>query len=452
MATQPAAQVKLNFFTQWKLILDFQRDVLGTIKNFASMGDIVEISAGNFKQYMLYHPEMYHDALVKQASKFHKDRQYTDEEIGLASFLGNGLVTSDGEFWKRQRKLAQPAFHAKRIEAYAQTMVDYTLDMLREWEIGQKRNIANDMLHLTLKIVARTLFNTDISGDAKIITDAMDVLQDMSSQGLIPLWMMPFKKRRIQRTKEELDAAVFRMIKQWRAKGEDRGDLISMLLLAQDDDGNFMTDKQVRDESVTLLFAGHETTANAMNWTFYLLSQNPDVEAKLHEELDTVLQGQPPTLADLKRLPYTEMVIKESMRIFPPVYAVSRVAVEDAELAGYTIPKKSIISLFSMITHHDPRWWDEPERFKPERFAPDYPHQVPKYAYMPFGGGPRVCIGNSFAMMEACLLLATIASRYRLSMVEGHVVEPEPLITLRPKGGLPMRLTERQPVLEKVLV
>ena len=258
------------------------------------------------------------------------------------------------------------------------------------------------------------------------------------------------QKFRADRAVRELDRIVYGMINERRASGEDKGDLLSMLLLAEDEDGSRMSDKQARDEAVTLFLAGHETTANALNWTWYLLAQHPEVEAKLHDELDTVLAGQPPTLDDLKRLPYTEMVMKESMRLYPPAWSFSREALEDIQLGDYTVPKGSVVAILGYLTHRDPRWWDAPEAFMPERFSEENEANIPRYVYIPFGGGPRICIGNSFAMMEARLLLATIASRYRLALSPGQKVEPQPLITLNPKNGLPMTLRVRERVRELV--
>ncbi len=448
MSTKAIPQVRLNFFEQLRLVYEMRRDLLRVIQGFAKLGDIVQIPGGTVSQYLMFHPDMYQEVLVKQAASFQKDPGYTDPNVGLARFLGNGLVTSNGEFWRRQRKLTQPAFHVKRIEAYAQTMVNYTLDHLEGWRSGETRDIDREMMALTLKIVARTLFNSDVTDDIDRVGRAITILQHLGeNEGPVqlPEWIT-HRKQDIMQGVQDIDHVVYRFVAEWRAQGEDHGDLLSMLMLAEDEDGNRMTDVQVRDEAVTLLAAGHETTANALNWTFYLLAHNPAVEENLHRELDTVLAGQPPKLDDLKRLPYTEMVIKESMRVYPPVPAISRQAVHDVEIMGYLIPKGSIVSIFPYTVHNDARFWDQPEAFMPERWAEGYPQQPPRYAYLPFGGGPRICIGNSFAMMEAQLLLASIASRYRLALLPNHqTVQKDPLVTLRPRGGLPMRLQVREP-------
>lgn len=423
-------------------------DTLGMVNQaFEDLGETWCIQLGGGQQVMFSNPDHIHEILVKQAGKLHKDADYTDPKAGLARFVGTGLLTSDGEFWKRQRKLAAPALHTKRIEAYADTMVAYSLRMLEAWADGEQRDIAHEMMTLTLAIVAKTLFNADVQGDSERFAEAMKVIQEFNgSFSLLPDWLPTPTRLRVNRVSRELDEIVYRLIRERRANPADQGDLLSMLLLAVDEDGSGMTDKQVRDEMLTLFLAGHETTANTMNWTWMLLAQYPEVEAKLHEELDRVLAGDVPTLADLKRLPYTEMVIKESLRLYPPAWGIGRVTMEDVEIGGISLPKGTVIGASFHRVHHDPRWWDAPEVFQPERFSAENEPNIPKYAYVPFGGGPRVCIGASFAMMEACLLLATIAARYQLRMLPGHKVHPEARITLYPRDGLPMRLIQRETI------
>lgn len=433
-----------------KLFGALNADMLGYFKKgFADNGDIYAFRTGKNLNYVVANPDFVRELLVNQADKFNKDRTYKDQKVGLARFLGNGLIVSDGEFWKRQRKLVQPAFHAKRIEAYADTMVDYTARMLDGWRGAQTLDVDREMMRLTLQIVAKTLMNVDVSATADRVGHAMDVLQElMQPVEILPAWIPTPGRQRTKAAVADLDAIVYAMIAQWRETGEDRGDLLSMLLLARDDDGAPMTDEQVRDEAVTLLLAGHETTANTLNWTFTLLAQNPDAEAKLHAEVDSALGGKLPTLADLKRLPYTDMVIKESMRLLPPAYSFGRQAIVDTEIEGYTIPQGTDVTIFNYFMHRDARLWDQPERFMPERFSPDNEKDIPRYAYLPFGGGQRICVGSSFAAMEARLLLATIVSRYQLRLRPGQVVKPEPRITLRPSHGLTMRVEQRHPVRE----
>jgi cytochrome P450 len=446
--TPPGPPPAKNPIAVLRLLSQFQGNTLEVFRKFKDQyGDTYMFQFGEGRGYISSHPDVIHEVLVTKAASFYKDRDVKNKKVGLARFLGDGLLTSDGEFWKRQRKLAAPALHYKRIASYADTMVDYTRKMLDTWRDGARLDISHEMTNLTMMIVAKSLFNVDASRDAERVGAAVEVVQSVAGPApIIPAWIPTPSELRKRRARRELDEIIYRLIAEWREKGEDNGDLLSMLLLAEDEDGKHMTDEQARDEIVTLFLAGHETTANTLNWTWTLLAQNPDVETKLHEELDTVLNGRTPTLADLEHLPYTEWVIKESMRIYPPAWIVGREAIEDVEIGGYFVPKGSQFNLVFYFAHHDPRWWDEPEAFRPERFSPENEAKLNKRAYTPFGGGPRICIGNSFAMMEAKLLLATIASRYRLSLAPGHKVEMNPMITLNPKGGLPMTLHARERV------
>ena len=429
----------------------FKDDGIQTIAHaFAKYGDMYVLQLGNMLWYQISHPDHIHQAIVTNAAHYIKDGSYTDRQRGLARFIGNGLLTSSGDFWKRQRKLMQPAFHHKRIEGYAQIMTDYAGRTLAHWRDGAVIDIDREMMETTLQIVAKALFLTEIDHEVREIGEAVDTLQETTnSMSLIPTWVPTPLELRTRRAVRNLDAVVYRLIAQRRAEPnlEDRGDLLAMLLQAEDEDGTRMTDQQIRDEVVTLILAGHETTANALNWPWGLPAQNPHVEAKLHAELDAVLAGRTPTLADLKQLPYTEMVIKESMRLYPPAWGFSREAAQDTELGGYRIPKGAVVGVTSWVTHHDPRWWGaDADQCVPERFSPEREKDIPKYAYMPFGGGPRVCIGNMFAMMEAQLLLAIMAQRFRLRLQPGQGVRTDAKITLRPKGGLPMRVEARPPV------
>jgi len=436
-----------NIISQLTFMREFQKDTLGMFTTWArDHGDIQYMQMGKYGQYAISHPDHLHELLVKQAAKFHKSADYKDKHKGLARFLGNGLVVSDGEFWKRQRRLAQPAFHAQRIGGYAETIVDYSSAMLNEagWRAGAALDVDQEMMRLTMLIVARVLFNADVSDDSERVGQAMHAIQESTGEfDLLPHWLPTPKHIRSARAVRVLDEIVYRIIAERRESGEDRGDLLSMMLMARDEDGNAMTDEQARDEAVTAFLAGHETTSNTLTWTWYLLSQHPEIEARLHAEIDTALQGHPPTLADLERLPYTDMVIKEAMRVYPPVWSISRVAIEDVQIGGYTIPKGGVVASSIYTLHHDERWYPDPERFDPERFNAENERAIHKYAYLPFGGGPRVCIGNSFALMEARLILATVAQRYRLRLEPTQRVEPHALLTLKPKHGMRMRLEER---------
>lgn len=435
-------------------LLDVIRDPLSFLQQVAyTYGEIAQFSIGPLQVYELSHPDLIHEVLVSKADKFQKEK--ADKEI-FGRLLGQGLLMSDGALWKRQRRLMQPAFHAKRIQAYAQIMVDYTLGLLESWQDRETRDIGQEMMHVTQAIVAKTLFNAEVSSESAKVSEALTEAQSMVVRQIqlgvpLPEWLPLPMNTRLKKARAVLDEIVLRIIRERRVSGHDAGDLLSMLLLAQDEeDGTGMTDAQVRDEVMTLFLAGHETTATSLTWTLYLLSQHPTVEARLHEELERVLQGQPPTLDALPQLRYTDMVIKESMRLYPPAWLFGRQALEDVEIGGYRIPRDGDVFISPYVMHHHPRYFSDPEHFDPERFSPENESAIPKYAYFPFGGGSRVCIGNSFAMMEARLVLATIAQRYCLSLISGQQIAIEPLITIRPKYGMRMQLhlrkTEQKPI------
>ena len=424
---------------------NFLKDPLTRVTSWmAEYGDIIHYKSGDHHQYFIANPDMIREILVRQSHIFIKGPDYTNEKTGLARFMGKGLVTSNGEFWKRQRQLVQPAFHTQRITAYADTMVDYALESMADWRDGQTLDVDKEMMLLTLMIVGRTLFDADAAVTANQVKKAVDVMQKASNTAtLLPAWVPTPLRIRSRRANAMLDKIVYGFIEQRRVTGEDRGDLLSMLLLSEDEEGERMTDKQVRDEAVTLFLAGHETTANALNWTWWLLAQNPDAETRLHQELDSVLQGNPPTLEDLRRLPYTNMVIKESMRLMPPVWSIGRTNKEATEVMGYPFPEWSSVQVCIYCAHRHPGIWEQPDDFVPERWADESINEIPKYAYLPFGGGPRICIGNSFATMEANLLLATMAQSYRMRLIDGVEIVPQPFITMFPKHGLPMRIERR---------
>jgi cytochrome P450 len=433
--------------TQLRFGIALRRDPLGKFTElFQAYGDTFHLQFGETHVFTLSHPDHFHEVLVEKAASFYKAADYKDEKRGLARFLGSGLVTSDGDYWKRQRRLAQPAFHARRIEAYAQTMVDFTQDMLNTWQYNHTVDVAEEMTALTLRIIAKTQFNTAMTADIRQIAEAVTTFQQfVTGIDIFPLWVPTPAHLKQKQHKQRMDEIIYRLIRERRAPGNDEGDLLSMFLETFDDDGGGMTDRQIRDEMATVFLAGHETTANALNWIWYLLSQHPQVQARLHNEIDSVLQGKPPTMADLKRLPYVEMVIKEAMRLYPPVWQMSRQAIADVEIGGFRVPRGSHVTLVQYFTHRDPRWWDYPEQFIPERFTPEQEKQRYRYAYLPFSNGPRVCIGNHFAMLEASLIVASIAQHFELALQPEHQVMPEALIALRPKGGLPMILQHRQP-------
>jgi cytochrome P450 len=426
---------------------DFRRGRLAFLDDCARRyGDVVSFRLGPRRMFLLNHPDLVEDVLVTQNRKFIKHFALRMTKLTL----GNGLVTSEGDFWRRQRRLAQPAFHRERIATYAAVMVAYTERMLAGWEEGQVRDAQEDMMRLTLEIVAKTLFDADIEGDSADATVAMETLMRCFTERVGRVFRFPERwptptNLRLQRAVRRLDRILLDIIARRRASGEDRGDLLSMLLHAQDeDDGGRMTDHQLRDEAMTLFMAGHETTANTLAWVWFLLANHPAVEARLHAELDEVLAGRPPTFDDLPRLAYTEMVVTEALRLYPTVWLLGREAIEPCEVGGYRVRIGTTLYMSQWVIHRDPRWFDDSESYRPERWADGLLKRLPRYAYFPFGGGPRICIGNSFAMMEATLLLATIARRFRLALTPDAKVTPLPTMTLRPEAGVKVRLTRRR--------
>lgn len=427
---------------------NFRRDPIGFLEHCAACGDVVPIKMMKVRGFQVNHPDLVEQVLVQTGRAFAKsppgDRHGRD--VGQMLF-GNGLLTSEGEFWLRQRRLAQPAFHRERIAAYGEIMVAYTERALNSWQGGETRDSHRDMMAITLEIVAKTLFNAELDSEVAMISDAMDVIMDRFQHGQVsfqpPLWLPTPGNRRFMRAIAELDTLIYRLIAERRTTGADPGDLLAMLLAARDDDGQGMSDKQLRDELMTFFLAGHETTALSLSWTWLLLSRHPEVRERVEAELDTVLAGRSPTIADLPLLKYTEQVLRESMRLYPPAWGLNRFAVQDVELGGARIPRGSFIFASQWTMHRDARFFPDPLSFRPERWTEAFTKQLPRYAYFPFGGGARLCIGMAFAQMEAALLLATIAQRFRLTLVPGHPVEPQPSITMRPKYGLRMTIAAR---------
>jgi cytochrome P450 len=407
-------------------------------------GDVAGIRVLNFGTIFINHPDLIEEVLVTNARKYSKGRVLRANR----HVFGEGLLTSEGEFWLRQRRLAQPAFHRERIASYAATMVEYTQGMLKGWRDGEERDVHQEMMRLTLKIVGKTLFDADVEGDAKDVGKSLELLLEIGANFrrtiFVPHWLPTPTNLRVKREVAHIEKILYRIIAERRASGRDAGDLLSMLLAAQDEDGSRMTDKQLRDETITLFLAGHETTASTLSWTWWLLAQNPAVEAKLHVELDAVLGGRAPSLDDLPSLPYTNHVITESLRLYPPAWGLARLVVEDHEVAGYPVTKGMGVAMAQWVVHRDPRWYDAPEEFLPERWEGDLLKRLPRFAYFPFGGGARQCIGNTFALMEAVLVLATVAQRFRLRLVPGHPVVPLASITLRPRHGVRVLLEHRQ--------
>jgi cytochrome P450 len=408
-------------------------------------GDVVALRFVSRRVYLIGHPDLVESVLVTQARNFIKHFA-----LRLNPWtLGRSLLTSEGDFWLRQRRLIQPAFQRQRIAGFAADMVAAAERLLATWGPGQRRDIDAEMMRLTLDVTGRTLFGSDVSGDAAEVGEAMRVLQRcflalFTSAVPVPPWLPTRTNLRLRRAVRRLDAIIYRLIAERRAGGGDRGDLLSLLLHARDeDDGGGMTDKQVRDEAMTLFLAGHETTALNLAWAWYLLATHPDVEARLVGEWRQVLGGRRPTIDDLPRLRFTEHVVFEALRLYPPAFAIGREAVGECELGGFRVPRGTTILMSIWGMHRDPRWFDRPGEFRPERWEPGAARQVPKYAYFPFGGGPRLCIGNTFALTEAVLVLATLGQRYRFTVVPGHPVVPWPNLTLRPRDGIPAVLQKR---------
>ena len=425
----------------------YRRGPLPFFQNLAeSYGDISYFRLGPQQAFFFNNPDYIKDILVTNHQNFMK---------GLAlqrskRLLGEGLLTSEGDFHRRQRRLSQPAFHRLRIASYAEVMTADASQMRRSWNDNETLDISKEMMRLTLGIVGKTLFDADVKSDAQEVGEAMTVAMDLFNTLTLPFYellqKLPLPQfRRFDQARLKLDAIIFRLIEERRRSGEDRGDLLSMLLLAQDTegDGGQMNNAQLRDELMTIFLAGYETTSNALTWTWYLLSQNAEVELKLHQEIDEVLQGRLPAFEDVARMKYTEMVLAESMRLYPPAWAIGRMALNDFEIGGYLVPKKSLVLMSQYVMHRDPRYFADPLRFDPKRWSPQEREARPQFSYFPFGGGPRRCIGEGFAWMEGILLLATLAQHWQMRLAPNHPVEIKPVMTLRPKHGMQMIVTRR---------
>ena len=424
----------------------FRSDPIRFLTNCAAQyGDLCYFRAAHQHMYFLNSPELVQEALVTKNAHFMKSRILQRAK----ALLGEGLLTNEGASHLRQRRLVQPAFHRDRLIRYAADMSALAIRSRGRYTHDTVVDIDREMMRLTLSIVGRTLFSAEVEEDATTIGEAMNALIAMMPVLMFPLSQylqylpIPFM-RRFQKAGETLDATIYRIINERRRTGEDVGDLLSMLLLARDAEGDNtgMTDKQVRDETLTLFIAGHETTATALTWAWYLLAENPEAEAKMHCELDTVLKGREPCFDDVPRLPYTNNVFAETMRLFPPAWAIGRMAVNELEIGGYTIPRKSIVLLSPYTMHRSAKWWTDPDSFRPERWDVEESER-PKFAYYPFGGGPRLCIGERFAWMEGVIILAALAQKWRFRRADSQPVELAPLLTLRPKGGLRLRAESR---------
>jgi cytochrome P450 len=427
-------------------VLDVWKDPLGFfMKGARDHGDVVQFRFGHYRYVVLNDAEAIRHVLIDNAKSYQKSRNYD----ALRLVLGNGLVTSEGDFWRRQRKLAQPGFHKQRLAGFARTMADCTEDMIASWSTRDPRStfdMHSELMALTLRIVGKTLFSTDLSGEAAAIGDAITVGLKHANEYAesvirIPPWLPTPNNLRFKHAVKVLDGMVMRIIEDRRRSGHDGDDLLGMLMAARDDENQGMTDRQLRDEVMTLVLAGHETTANALAWTFDLLSRHPDVDRRVFAEASAI-EG-PIGIEHLPRLSYTLRVVQEAMRLYPPVWVFEREAIHDDVVGGYRIPKGTVVAVCPWSLHRNPKYWDNPEGFDPERFSPAAIEARPRCAYLPFATGPRQCIGNAFALMEGQIVLAAVARKWRVSLVPGATSVADPKVTLRPRDGLPMTLAAR---------
>jgi cytochrome P450 len=407
-------------------------------------GDIAHYKIAWNHIVFLNHPDYIREILVVQNDNFTKERTVQRTKM----LLGEGMITAEGAQHRAQRQAAQPAFHRQRIPEYATTMVREAASLRDRWRDGEQRDIALDMMHLTLRIVASTLFATDLRDEVVELADAINrIMRLYNFLVLLPAaeWLVHLRPPGLAaflRARKRIDAVVYRMIEAHRREHSDTGSLLD-LMLAASPAHDAASEQSLRDQVITIFLAGYETVANALSWTWYLLSQNPDCERHFHTEVDRELEGRVPGFADIPRLRYVEMVFAESMRLYPPAWAMGRQALHDFHLGDCFLPAKTTVLMSQFISHRDPRSFPDPLRFDPERFTPEAKARRMKFTYFPFGAGFRQCIGESFAWMEGVLLLATLGQKWKLSLVPGHPVEPEPLITLRPKYGMKMRVEAR---------
>jgi cytochrome P450 len=430
-------------------LLEFYRDPLDFLLRVASdYGDVVHFKLGPYDSFLINNPEHIKDVLVTNYLSFAKSRGLDRAKI----LMGEGLVTTnDPEFHRRQRRLIQPAFHRNRVTQYGAEMVECAMRISDGWEDGQTINLTKEVHNITLLIIARSLFGTDLEAETGKIGEAVTTAMEMWPRLALPfselLDKLPIPSNvRLKRASDYLNKIIYGIINKRRAQRGESSDLISMLLHAKDEegDGGDMTDQQVRDEVMTLFLAGHETIATALIWTFYLITQNPEVEERLKAELEVVLGGKVPSINDLERLKYTRMVFAEAMRIYPPVWTLARRSIKDYRIDSYVIPANSLIFLSQYVTHRDPRFFNDPLRFIPDRWTPEEEAKRPRFSYYPFGGGPRQCIGDHFAWIEGVLVTATIAQRWELHFLDEHPIKFLPLVTLRSKYDMRMILKKRE--------
>jgi len=424
-------------------LLRYMRDPLGFLTRCArEYGDVVRLRAPCRTFYLLSHPDHIEHVLRSGHRGFIKWKPLRD----TGRLFGSGLLTSEGDFWRRQRRLATPAFQGKQVQSYADVMVGQTLRLIESWRAGETRTVSDDMVRLTLAILTKTLFDVDPDdADAMgpVLAGVLDYFGNPANSLLLPRWLPTPSALRFRRAVRSLDEMIARMIEERRAHPTAGQELLSQLLHAEDEDGQRMTDRQLRDELVTLAFAGHKTTAAALTYCFYLLAQSPEADARLAAEVRDVLGDRPPTAADVPNLPFAECVVKEALRLYPPSWGIGREALGDEEIGGYAVPRGTQLVLVQWVVQRDPRWFDEPDAFRPQRWQNDLESRLPRCAYFPFGDGPRVCIGARFALLETVLALATAVRRYRLELVPGQKFRLVPSITLWPRPGIRMVVCER---------
>ncbi len=429
--------------------LAFWRDPIGSLLTLArNDDDVVHWKFGGTDTYLLKDPEHIKRVLVTDHRAFMKGRA-----LQVARrVLGNGLLTSEGEFHDRHRRLLRPLFLPERVASYAPRMVEGAKRTSARWQEGETVDLQREMARLTLAVVGDTIFAADLAAEADELANALTVSLDALNLFMLPylgaLERLPLPStRRFRCAQARLDRTVARLVDERRASGKRGDDLPSLLLAAAERNG--WRETEMRDEAITILLAGHETTATALTWTWHLLACHPDVEGTLHRELDRELSGRPPTPGDLPRLSYADMVVREALRLYPPAWLIGRRALVDYHLEEYEIGAGSIVIVSPYVTHHDPRFYPDPFRFDPGRWTPEERERRPRYSYFPFGAGRRVCIGETFAWTEALLVLATLAQRWRLRSLPGYEARLEPRVTLRPKGGMPMTLARRTLVWEE---